>query len=175
MNQPMRPVQPRQLTQNEQTLIELGKLALKVGNNPETRPEFIKAVKKVSPGARFPVDETNDRITALEQQLADEKLRVQQAAVIANQEKQKSGLATKFSPEQIVEIESIMTKYGLSDYDAAAKIYGADFKPAKPSGREASRHGSTWEFPELPGLFDNPEKAARDAAYAVIDELRGRA
>jgi hypothetical protein len=107
-----------------------------------------------------------------EQREAD-RLAADQERTRVRLEAQRASLADKYSAEQITEIETVMTKYGISDYEAGAKLYSADFKPsAQSSTRDKIRHGTVWEFPELPGLFENPDKAARDMAVQVIDEFR---
>jgi hypothetical protein len=40
--------------------------------------------------------------------------------------------------------------------------------------QKPARHGQYWEFPDIPGLLSNPDKAASDMAYSMIDEFRGR-
>ncbi len=65
-----------------------------------------------------------------------------------------------------------MKRYGLNDYEAASKLYAADLAPQRPSNANKMRHGQIWEFPNLPGLLQNPDKAANDAAYSIIDEMR---
>lgn len=166
---------------SQETLVELGKLALKMSRNKETRRDFLKTVKKVAPDYQLPGDQ---QVEDLRLELAEKKQKEdddrRSAEITARLEAQRAQLAEgtlipgkKFTPEQIKEIEDkVMPKYGISDYEGAAKIYLGDFKPPpQPSGRTG-----TWTFPDVPGLFDNPAKAATDAAYQVIDELqRGRA
>jgi hypothetical protein len=76
----------------------------------------------------------------------------------------------KFDDATVKEIEEkVMTKYGISDYEAGAKLYLSDFKPP-PNARPTST--GTWTFPDIPGLSEDPAKAAREAAHLVIDEFR---
>jgi hypothetical protein len=165
----------------QETLIELGKLALKMSRDKSTRRDFLKQVKKVAPDYQLPGDQ---QVEDLRQELEENKLKDTEAArakdIIARLEAQRSDLAEgkliagkTFTPEQIKEIEEkIMPKYGISDYEGAAKIYLGDFKPPPSAGRPGA---TTWTFPDLPGLFEDPSKAAREAANTVIDELhRGR-
>lgn len=161
---------------NAQTLMELGQRALQLAAHPETRTEFLKMQKKVQPGYRLPVDV---EIADLRKELAEEKeknkLESAGEKVARRQEEQRAALLGKYTPEEVKEIEdTVMTKYGLSDYDAASKIYGADHKPAKANINPLTS-GATWSLPELPGLLEDPVKAAREAAVSVIDELnRGK-
>jgi len=158
------------------TLHDLGVLALKIAGNPKTRREFLKQVKAVDPNYRPPADvQLQDFKDDLKKEREEEKIReraegYQRQAAAQRQSLIESG---RYTEEQVVEMEEkVMKKYRLGDYEAASKLYAADIAPARPSNRDKMRHGQIWEFPDLPGLLQNPEKAASDAAYAVIDELR---
>lgn len=167
---------------SQETLVELGKLALKMSRNKETRRDFLKQVKKVAPDYQLPGDQqVEDLRQELEEKNAKAAAEAAAKAVTDRLEQQRAALAEgkliagkQFTPEQIKEIEEkIMPKYGISDYEGAAKIYLGDFKPPPAAGRPGA---TTWTFPDLPGLFEDPSKAAREAANSVIDELhRGRA
>jgi hypothetical protein len=165
-----------------ETLLELGKLALRMSRSKDTRREFLKTVKKIAPDYQLPGDQQVEdlRLELQEKDLKDEEKR-RADEILARLTNQRSALAEgtliagkKFTAEQIKEIEEkIMPKYGISDYEGAAKIYLGDFKPPPAAGRPGS---TTWTFPDIPGLFEDPAKAAREAANQVIDELhRGRA
>lgn len=162
---------------NQQTLLDLGTLALKIAGNPKTRRDFLKQVKAVDPSYRPPADvQLEDFKEEFRREESDKQIRAQ----AQYQQRQRAGQRQKllesgrYNEEQVVEIEEkVMKKYGLNDYEAGAKLYAADLAPNRPSNRDKPRHGQIWEFPDLPGLLNNPEKAATDAAYAVIDELRG--
>jgi hypothetical protein len=167
-----------------ETLIELGKLTLKMSQNKDTRRPLLQTIKKVDPNYMLPGDQ---QVEDLRQELAEKReadeLKAAQDAVKVRLENQRRGLldgtlipGRKFDEDQVKEIEDkVMPKYGLSDYEAGAKIYAADLKPAKPSGSDLPGQTATWTFPDIPGLFEDPAKASREAAFGVIGELRGRA
>jgi len=166
-----------------ETLQALGKLALKLSRNDKTRLPFLRQIKEVDPNYRMPADA---QVQLLRDELTEksEKDRIDAAAATARaqQEAERAGLLAgtllpgrKFDDAQVKEIEGVMSKYGIASYEAGARLYAADLKPAKPSGRDTLTGGTTWTFPDLPGLLDDPAKAAREAAAGVIDELRGRA
>lgn len=161
---------------SQQTLMELGQLALKLAGNPKTRKNFLKDVQAVDPNYRPPADVQLEEFKAeIKKDQEEREIRAQAARQQNFRSNQRAKLISsgKYTEDQVKEIETaVMKKYGLADYEAAAKLYAADVAPAKPSNREKFRHGQIWEFPNLPGLLQNPEKAASDAAYAIIDELR---
>jgi hypothetical protein len=163
-----------------ETLIELGKLSLKLARGKDTRRDFLKTVKKIDPNYMLPGDQqVQDLRTEMEDRDAARELKAATDASNARLEKQRQGLldgtllpGRKFDADQVKEIEEkVMPKYGISDYEAAAKIYASDLKPAKPSGKQPNGSNANWSFPDLPGLMDDPAKAAREAAHQVIDEL----
>jgi hypothetical protein len=158
-------------------LIELGKKYLTVAGDKRTRAAVLKAQKTVDPTFRMPGDiEMNDIRAELAAKEQEREFKAAQAATLSRIEAQKAKLAEKYSADQIAEIETkVMQKYGISDYEAGAKLYAADFAPARPSGADIIGHGATWTFPQLPGLMEDPVRAAREAAVGVIDEInRGR-
>src|SRR6516164_299024 len=162
----------------QETLLELGRLALRLSRNEKTRRPFLKQVKEVAPGYQLPGDQQVEDLRAeLAEAREKEQAERKSREVTQRLEKQRAGLidgtllaGRSFDDATVKEIEEkIMTKYGISDYEAGAKLYLSDFKPpptAKPSAT------ATWTFPDIPGLDADPAKAAREAAHQVIDEFR---
>jgi len=165
-----------------ETLQELGKLMLKMSRNKDTRRSLIQGVKKVDPNYMLPGDQ---QVEDLRQELADQRAADEEGRrareVTDRLARQRAGLldgtlipGRKFDEAQVKEIEEqVMPKFGVSDYEAAAKIYAHDLKPPKP--HNAFSPTATWTLPEIPGLLEDPVKAAKEAAYKVIDELHGAA
>ena len=159
------------------TLVELGKLALRLSRHKDTRRSFLKSIKTVAPDYQLPGDQQMEDLRAeIEERRQKDDDERRSKEVSERLHKQRTGLSDgtllngkKFDDATIKEIEDkVMTKYGISDYEAGAKLYLSDFKPpsaAKPTGT------ATWSFPDIPGLMEDPAKAAREAAHAVIDEF----
>jgi hypothetical protein len=161
-----------------ETLNELGKLAIRLSRNPKTRRGLLKMVKATDPNYQLPGDmQVQDLRDELAGQRERERIEAEGKAIRQKLEDQRARLGTgelvgrAFDDAQIADIEKVMTKYGVGDYEAGAKIYLADAKPARPTPAQS---GPAWTFPDLPGLLDDPAKAARAAAFGVIDELQGR-
>jgi len=163
---------------SQATLALLGKQLLRMAGNPKTRRSILNAHRENTPGFVMPPDV---QIQEMREQNAREKAadKLARETEKSNErlEREKAKLAKRYSPEQIEIIEKeIMPKYGISDYEAAGKLYAADFKPAAGSGGtdRGTLFGATWTFPDLPGLLDDPAKAARETAFSVIDEFNRR-
>lgn len=162
--------------QSKEVIEDLAELAMKLSQHKDTRKEFIGAVKKVDPNRKFP----NHEIEVLREEMAERE----EARRLEDQRKeteralaaQRSGLMSGrgFTEDQVKEVEAVMTKYGLSDYEAGADLWQA----RRPSEPPASPTG-TWEFPTIGKAADfvaDPVKASRDEAYRTITEFRrGRA
>lgn len=158
-----------------QTEKDLAQLLLKLSGNPKTRRHTLAMIKAVDPNYRIPADVQLEEYKAqVAREKENDKITAQAEKSRERQQGQRQGLiqSGKYTEDQVKEIEGVMSKYGLGDYEAGAKLYAADMAPAKASNRDRPRHGQIWEFPDLPGLLQNPEKAANDAAYAVLDEMR---
>lgn len=159
---------------------ELAQLAIKLAANEKTKRPFLKAVKEVAPELyrSFPDQAIEDFREAEAERREKERLDAETAAVTARLAKQRKTLLKSYTEDQVKEIETgVMEKYGLADYEAAAKLYSADHAPVQQNGRQPTKYGATWELPKYDGLLENPVKAARDMAHRVIDELnavRGR-
>lgn len=161
----------------DETKQELGKLMLKMSRNKQLRRPLLKMVQSIDQNYTLPGDQ---QVEDLRQELAHEreKNRISAASneVKAKLEQQRAGLLSgsllgrKYDDAQVADIEKVMTKYGIGDYEAGAKIYQTEARPERPTNKPGS---PSWTFPDLPGLMDDPARAARDAAYGVIDELRG--
>jgi hypothetical protein len=160
-----------------QTEQALGRLMHKLAGHPKTRATVLAAVQQVEPGYRLPADVSMSQMEArIRADLQKEKNEERQAQANNARARKRAKLVETHGEDAVKEIEEkIVKKYPSIDLDDAAKIYAMEDGPARPSSRpEPSRHGQIWEFPDIPGLLQNPEKAAQTAAYAVIDELRGR-
>lgn len=160
---------------------DLAELAMKLAANAKTRKPFLNAVKEVDPNRRFPTQEVDDlreeMKTEREREKEERRIEEERRATEARLNAQRSVLVGKgYTEDQLKEVESVMTKYGLTDYEAAADIYERR-KPVAPP--EAAT--GTWSFPSIEGLtmdklVADPTRASRDEAYRVITELkRGRA
>jgi hypothetical protein len=162
----------------QETLVELGRLALKLSRNDKTRRPFLKQIKEVAPNYQLPGDQqVADLRAELDERREKDETERRGREITERLEAQRRGLidgsllnGKKFDDATVKEIEEkVMTKYGISDYEAGAKLYLSDFKPP-PNARPSTT--ATWTFPDIPGLNDDPAKAAREAAHLVIDEFR---
>lgn len=172
---------PDQVFQDHKLLRELA---------TKERKEFAKIVRKVDPqraAASMRDVEHEDRFDQFESRI-EEKLDLKGVkAAKAEQDKQKTELAERYSPEQITEIEGTMTRYGISDWKAGAVLYANDHPESDPTLRppaHSERPGATWEFPTTRGR-DGKEMAFKDfaadprthslnAAYNIITDFKNK-
>lgn len=164
-----------------QTAVAMGQLLQRLAGNPKTRAQTLGLVKQIDPNYRLPADVAIENFKAEQQaEKARERLEASKAQRERRHNQQRKKLLESYDEEHVKKIEERLKKYpeGSIDLEEAAKLYAADTEVAAPANRERAermRHGQYWTFPNLPGLLENPDKAATDMAYSVIDELRGRA
>jgi hypothetical protein len=85
------------------------------------------------------------------------------------------GNGRKYSEEDVTKIEALMQKKGIPiDYEDAAILYAATLPPENTKPSDVTPPGATWELPAFAEYSKDPNKAARNNAYAVIDEFRRR-
>lgn len=160
---------------DQKTKDELAALAMDLAGNKDTRKTFGKLAQKINPnlGASFrdvEMDELREEIDGLKTGKTGSVER-KRAEIEARMVEQRAQLGNRYDEASIGEIEKVMQEYGLTDYEAGAKIYAADNGPGLQ--RDVSdRSGGSWEMPKYDGLFENPIKAARNMAHNVIDEFR---
>ncbi len=125
---------------SEEQIRALAETAMSLGNNPGTRRDFQRLVKKAHPDVNIPEIETDERVAALEasfntrlsefekqQKVADATRRVTEK----RQELISKGLAK--DQAEITAIEKIMVERGVGDYEVAATYYRAQNQPAAPT------------------------------------------
>jgi hypothetical protein len=158
-----------------------------LAHNKDTRGPLARMLKHVrSPMAGAFTDvELEDKFAVLNRKLDDRLLQDQINQASAAQLRQKNGLIQAGrTPEEVADIEKVMSKFGIGDYEAGAKLHDAYNPPIDPrdQGPDAWNDTGVWEFPTLPGadgkpmafkdFAKDPVKATRAAAYTAIDEFK---
>lgn len=163
---------------------ELGDLLFDLTHNKKTRAKIGRIIKEEMPdsshAAAFKDVDIDDRLEAFERAQEQRAIEEQRKAVLARMEDQRRNLLTggpdgegrKYSEDDIKNIEALMEKKGLTDYEDGATLYGAANPQPGPLGDEPIQPGATWEFPEWAKFKDDPVKASRDVAFQAIRELR---
>lgn len=177
----MAPTPPNTGGMHPQTAIAMGQLMQRLAGNPKTRQRALGLVREIDPTYRLPADvaiaDLEARQDAKREQERQEAAKAQRANRYKSQRKKLAD--SGYTEEQIKAIEDgVLKKYPHLELEDAAKLHAADDTTVVASRQRPppqGRHGQHWEFPNIPGLLENPDKAATDMAYAVIDELRGRA
>ena len=178
-------VSARKLDPNQAQV--LANLFLDLSHSDKTRRVIAKAVKEVDPdghGKAFTDIDMQDQMDTFKAQEEERRLKEEGERRVTAQAKQKQKLIDdgKYKPEQVTEIEAVMARYGIADYEAGAVLYAHEHPPEnpKPGDLPATRHGATYEFPTIPGMSfadfaKDPTKAARNGAYADIEKsMRSR-
>ena len=156
---------------------ELALLAKQLSENPETRKDFLRQVKKVKPEmpipeleiedyTRYAVDKAYDRVNQLEA-----KLRERDAMDELNSRRNKlksKGLIDK--DEDIEEVEKVMLEKGITNHEAAAEYWRWMQQSATPT--PTGYNPSAINKFDLSKYWKNPVAGARDEAAKALNELR---
>lgn len=162
---------------------ELADLFHELSHDPKVRGELGRVIKKArpdSPHARAFFDvEVDDKIETLRKEQADRDLKTQQDAVLSRMNAQRASLLTgdtgrKYSEDDVKQIEALMEKKGISDYEDGAILWASTQPPITKPGNEPTQHGTTWEFPEWADFGKDPIGASRRRAQEVIAEFQRR-
>jgi hypothetical protein len=156
----------------------LANILKKIANDPRSRKAVVKAIKEVDPDS-FPPGSFADTIVAdleekIEAKFADRDAKNETERIERHLRNQKRKLSEKYEPEQIAEIEKLMEKHNIADYEIGAKAFAADVPGIDPKrgAPPAPKFGERWEFP--PNMDDfrkDPSGTALKGAYADIDRL----
>lgn len=148
------------------------RLADALYNDPKTRGEFLKLVKKHKPDLRIPeVDvetELEARLQPLQQKILDfEGKQLEREAQINQRAARRRVLNEGFVTEdELPEVEKLMNERNIGDLEAAAELYHHRKQVAAP------RLGPTpLRLPNYKGLFADRRNWGRAEAYKVINEL----
>lgn len=162
-----------------QTAAAMGQLLHRLAGNPKTRAQTLGLIKEIDPSYRLPADVSIDNLKRdLAAKFENDKRAEQQQRYQNRRANQRRKLVESHGEDVVKQIEEVtLKKYPHMELEDAAKLYAADNGPvmAPSNSGKPARHGQYWEFPDIPGLLSNPDKAASDMAYSMIDEFRGRA
>jgi len=148
-------------------------LALKLFQNPKTKASFTKLIKEVDPSFESPVGDIEELRNEIKNH--KEEMTIQTAAreEQRNREKARAKIKAKYddSAMKVIE-EEIMPKYGISDYEAASKIY--DYDLPKPKKEPGAMYGARWTMPAIDELISDPAGWAKSAAIDEVEKIMAR-
>jgi hypothetical protein len=156
---------------------ELALLAKQLSENPETRKDFLRQVKKVKPEMPIPeleiedytrhaVEKANDRVAQLEARLREKD-------AMDELNKRRSKLKSKGlidNDDDIQEVEKVMLEKGITNHEAAAEYWRWMQQSAAPT--PTGYNPSAINKFDLSKYWKNPVAGARDEAAKALNELR---
>jgi len=160
-----------------ETQSEMAMLLKKLADNPSTRADLLKSIKKIEPDFHIPELEieqkTNDIFTKTKEELESLKaqMREKEAKEELSRRRQsllKNGKAK--SEEEIQEIEKLMVEKGINDHET-----GADYFSWMKQASETTPSGynpqvlKQWD---LGKFYKNPRQAAISTAQEALAEFR---
>jgi hypothetical protein len=159
-------------------------LLQQLANNPETREQTLRLVKKLNPALQIPEidarDQVETKIEALKQQLLerDAKDRENQARASIEAERVRLKDQYRFTDADIGEVEKLMMDEHepIPSYSAAAKVYNASRQAGVPSSSNAAP--PVWELPGKDtwgagiGNRAQLDKIAMTEAYRALNDIK---
>ena len=158
------------------TAADLADLLHELSHDKETRKAIGKIIKQKKPdsphAAAFSdidIEDKFEEFTRKQEEIV-RQMNAKRAALITGGP---DGSGPKYTEDQVKEIESLMQKKGITDYDDGKVLYAATLPPIdpRPGTDIPDVHGATWEFPEWAKFGADPVKASRDTAHTVITEF----
>ena len=162
---------------------DLASLFYQLSQDPKTRKEIGRLVRKARPDTphamAFKDVEIEERFESFEEQQAAKETERQRNEILREMNAKRARLLTadsggrQYSEDDVKNIEALMQKKGISDYEDGATLYAATLPPVDPRPGEEPipQHGSTWEFPRWSDFGADPVKASRNEAHLAITEL----
>lgn len=166
------------------TAAELADLFHELSHNKETRKAIAAVVRKAKPdsphAAAFADVDIEDKLQAFRDEQDAKELERQKTEIISRMNEQRSrllsggddGSGRKYSEDDVKNIEALMQKKGIPDYEDGAVLYAATQPPVTRPEDRPPQHGATWEFPEWAKFGKDPVRASRDIASEVIAEFQ---
>jgi hypothetical protein len=156
---------------------ELALLAKQLSENPDTRKDFLRQVKKMKPEMPIPeleiedytrhaVEKANDRVAQLEARLREKD-------ALDELNKRRSKLKSKGlidNDSDIEEVEKVMLEKGITNHEAAAEYWRWMQQSAAPT--PSGYNPSAINKFDLSKYWKNPVAGARDEAAKALNELR---
>ena len=182
--------QQRRINLTAQQQADLASLAYELGHNPQTRKGLAALVKKISPerAARsFKDVDQEDKFETFKADVEDRLDLKGAKAAKAKEDEQRTRLGERYDEKQIEAIDAVRTRFGMSDWDAAAVLYSHETGESDPTLKPPAadqRPGATWEFPTVPGkdgkpmdfkaFAADPRTHSLNEAYRAIGEFKNK-
>lgn len=166
-----------------ETLAQIAQLNNAMANNPATRTDYLKLIKRISPNTVIPeLDAAAPIMTALAEERSkrealEAKIQADEIRRNIQEKRAKTAKEHKLTDDQMVEVEKLMTDNQIPNYDTAAQFYTMQRKAAVPTTHEVFNPGiqmpdeNVWK----PGIGNKAmlDKIARQQAYGALNEING--
>lgn len=124
---------------------ELASLAKTLANDPSTRKDFLRLVKKQSPKTPIPEIDIEESLSQFAKPHLDKLAQMEKAALERDVkdkiESRRRGLKDSkgYSDDDITAIEKMMVEKGIASHETAAQFYDMEKKLAQPSPSSLAR------------------------------------
>ena len=156
----------------------LASLADSLASNPKTRLGFLQLTKHANPDASIPEIDIPNRIEGLVKPYVD-RIAKMEADTIERETRERIESHRRelgVSKDELAKIEKVMVEKGIANHATAKEFIDRENRMAESTPAPTGRSFRTFGRPELPKLEPGTDLRgyARNTAYSVIDELKGR-
>jgi hypothetical protein len=158
---------------------ELALLARELSDNPDTRPDFLRGMKKIRPGTPVPELELDDRLAAARKENTDALAALQNKLAERDLRDELTRRRTAIKTERnlsdtdVEAIEKVMLDKGIQNHEAAADYWDWMRQAAKPTPAAYDRSFLNKENRTvLSDYWKNPAAAARANAADAINDFK---
>jgi hypothetical protein len=164
----------RPITEEEKQALEIGRMMRQIANDPKTRADTYKLVKKAHPQARWLDQELEDFKANFTKEQEDKAIKAEAAKRVAEQADERERLLKRVGEPTLKKIETLMEQHGIYSYEIGAKLYQADNPPTQNGNGNSYPDSSRWSMPSDEKLLKDPSAWANEMAHRVIGEFRNR-
>lgn len=159
----------------EEQRASLAALAKRLAENPDTRREFQRLVKKDNPKAVFPELEVEDAVSrvndAVSKATEEQNQRLTNVEIAAKRRELKESLAGEYPDLTFDDIEKAMTDHTIGDHKTAARYLSNERRLSIPAAEVPGKGGPMMMPSEARQFLKNPTQIARKLAHEVVTDI----
>jgi len=160
----------RPISEEEKMYLEAGRSMAKIANDPKTRGDLYRALKKADPTVKWPDQDFEEFKAEWRAEQEEKEIKRENDRRKKEMEDQREVLVKRLGEPLTKKIEALMERHGLADYALGAKLYAAENPPTPTS--QSQPDSNRWQMPTDEKLLKDPSAWANEMAHQVIGEFR---
>jgi hypothetical protein len=164
-----------ELTPEQRQALNLGELAKKLVQTPETSAAMKRLLMKGDPKVRFPEIELEDKVGAVREETDGRIKELEQKLAKQEAERRLEKLHSKVHEAglELKPVVELMEKHGLSPTDEGYDIAIEVLRSRAATVSEPTADFTPFELPNIKEMWDDPVKWREKEGYKALKEFRG--